>query len=89
MLLTGEVQAMGSLPRSVAQWDEGFGVLEDYKSRSWLQKQKMAFYHTVNEVLGFSLKEQKLLYCLGPFFFFKRGEKFTSNSDRILRTAGK
>ena len=62
------MQAVVSLPRSVAQWDEGFGVLEDYifESQSWLQKQKMTFYHTVNEVLGSSLKEQKLLYCLGP-----------------------
>ena len=25
---------MVSLPRSVAQWDEGFGVLEDYKLES-------------------------------------------------------
>lgn len=31
VFLTGEVQVVVSLPRSVAQWDEGFGVLEDYK----------------------------------------------------------
>lgn len=56
---------------------KAFRLLEDYctsDNQSQLQKHEMAFYHTVSEVLGFSLQEQKLLYCIGPSFSLK-GEK--------------
>lgn len=86
----GEVQAVVSLPRSVAQWHEGFGVLEDYKWESIMapKAENGILSHSQWSAWVFS-KGTEIIILPRAIFFFKRGEKSTSNSDRILRTAQK